>query len=220
MKKRSLNDRLADKEKLGVVRPKSNDDRHSAAFRRQFKDHAEFTELDENGRARIKRVYLGVWRVPSLPLRERRREQALLVLLYLAGLALFLLAATRPVPANGLWYLAAAQFVVIAAAAYTLTGLYNYLTAGEKLTEVDYNSGTLRVRYGFLAMAAAQLLCALLYLFFALRLRFALRAQLLCALFTFFGAAALFAANRLDARIEYHEEPNKEVVPDDAVRIE
>ena len=224
MKKKSLNDRLAEQEQLkNKPIPRTDDsqrDRHSAAFRRHFRDYVEFTEVDEDGRSHVKRVYQGMWHIPSLPLPERRREQLWLALLFAVGMALFLTAALRAVPANRLWFLAVAQFLVIASAAYTLTGLYNYLTAGEKLTEADYNSGPIRVRTGSAATAGALLLCAALYISSVFSYRPFAAPQLFCAGLCLLSALALFALNRLDSRVAYTKQRSTEEAPDDAQRIE
>ena len=224
MKKMTLNERLAQQEELkNKPIPRTDDnqrDKHSAAFRRHFRDYVEFTEVDEEGRSHIRRVYQGMWYIPSLSLKERRREQLWLVLLYLLGLGLFLAASLYTVPANRLWFLGVAQFFGIAAAAYTLTGLYNYLTAGEKLTETDHSSGPMRVRRGLVAMAAALLLCAALYVSCIFQYKPFTRPLLLCAGLSLLSALALFAANRLDSRIVYTRQRSTEEAPDDAQRIE
>lgn len=224
MKKKSLNDRLAEREKpRNAPIPRDNDrelERHSAAFRRHFKDYVEFVELDEDGHTHLRRVYQGLWHIPALSRAERLREKLLLALLFAAGLVLFLFAALRTVPANRTWFLAVAHFAVLAAAAYTLTGLYNHLTAGEKLTTADFGSGPRRVRIGALGMAGLLSLCALLYLLCAFLYRPFVLPHLLCAALSLAAALALFAAWYLEGRVSYTTEQSTEPVPDDAIRIE
>ena len=229
MKKKSLNERLEEQERARNRLPDRSalrgrrgrtGDEHSAAFRRHFKDYVEFADKDENGRRVIRRVYQGIWYIPEIDREKQKREQLLLVLLYLLGLALFLVAATRQVPANRLWYMGTAQFFTAATAIYTATGLFNYLTGGPRLTEHDHDSGPRRLRLASLVTAAILALSAVLYLVCAFTYRVFAARLILCAVLSLAAALAFFALNRVDSRIAYRKEQSTEPAPADAVPIE
>lgn len=218
MKKKTLNDRLAVREKIDIDKSARSD--YSASFRRQFKDYVEFSEYDERGRKHVRRVYQGVWHIPNLPAGRRKRERWLLALLFAGGLVLFLLAALRQIPANRTWLLAVAHVITVVLFLYTGSGLFNYLTGGAKLTTYDYETGPLRFRRGCLITAGALALCALLYLACVVIYRDGVILSLLAAGLSLAGAFSLYVARMLDGSVPFIEERSREKAPDDAVRIE
>ncbi len=213
----SLTAKLAEREKRKNEAPGRG--WHSAAYHRHFEDWAEFERTDEKGRTRIERVYQGTWYVQSLSRSERVRERLALVLLWAIGLALFAFAALREVRANSTWFLAAAQFVMLGASFWTLTGLFNYLTSGGRMTVGEYKSGTLRFRRGCVAMIGALILCTLLYLLCALLYEGVLQ-HLLCAALSLAAALPLLLAQRIDANVPYANEESKKTAPEDAALID
>lgn len=218
MKKKSLTAAMAEREKQKNEAPGHG--WHSAAYHRHFEGWAEIERRDEQGRVRIERVYRGTWYIQSLSRAQRLRERASLVVLVLAALALFVYAALRPVAGNAQWFLALGQFAVIAAALYTLTGLFNYLTCSGKMTVGEYKGGPVRFRRGGVVMIAALLLCVLLYVLCAFLYEAGIGTHLLCAALCLSAALLLALAHRLDANVPYDNEESEESADPDAVEIE
>lgn len=218
MKKKSLTAAMAEREKKKNEAPGRG--WHSAAYHRHFEGWAEIERRDEKGRVRIERVYRGTWYIQSLSRAQRLRERASLTALFAAALALFVYAALRPAEGNTKWFLALAQFAVIAAALFTLTGLVNYLTCRERMTVGEYKGGPVRFRRGCVAMIAALLLCVLLYLLCAFLYEALIGTHLLCALLCLAAALLLALAQRLDANVPYANEESNKADDPDAVEIE
>lgn len=238
MKKKSLNERLADREKVlnappdqgkpsgwrRLVTPdtdKEHDhDHHSRAFRRHFKDHAEYLVEDEDGHTEVVRVYLGTWYIPSLSEDERKKERGLLLLLFAISVVLFLIAVFQTVPANRFWFVSVTQVAAIAAFAYTGFGLANYLPAGSRLTVTEYEKGSVRFRIGSISAGVVLILYSLLYMICAVLFRGVAGSLFLCAILTLGSAFSILFANRLHSKVTFTEEKSKETVPDGAQRIE
>lgn len=218
MKKKSLTAAMAEREKQKNEAPGHG--WHSAAYHRHFEGWAEIERRDDKGRVRIERVYRGTWYVQSLSRAQRLAERAALAGLFTAALALFAAAALRPAAGNAAWFLALGQFAVIAAALFTLTGLFNYLICGERMTVGEYKSGTLRFRRGCVVMIAALLLCLLLYVLCAFLYEAGIGTHLLCAALCLGAALLLVLAHRLDANVPYANEESENAADPDAVEIE
>lgn len=218
MGKKSLTARLAEREKQKNEAPGHG--WHSAAYHRHFEDYAEIERTDEKGRTRIERVYQGLWYVQVLTREQKLRERLALALLYFAALALFVMAALRPVAGNGTWFLALAQFAVLAAALYTLTGLFNYLTGSGRMTVGEYKGGPVRFRRGCVAMIVTLLVCVLLYLLCAFLYEKGIGAHFLCAGLCLAAALLILLAQRLDANIPYANEQSEKTAPEDATLID
>ena len=169
-------------------KPKKRRDLHSRAYRRYFRNHEELGHLDEKVRVSIERIYHGSWTLQKLSRAARICERALLALLYFLSAAAFVFSALRDVPGNRAWYLSAAHVAAFALLLWTLSGLFNYLNDGEKMTEGEYRCGALRFRKGCLFSGAALGLCALLYLLCAAL--FGGGGHLLCAAVCLGGALA------------------------------
>lgn len=218
MKKKSLTAAMAEREKQKNEAPGHG--WHSAAYHRHFEGWAEIERRDEQGHVRIERVYRGTWYIQSLSRAQRIAERAALAVLLAASLALFAIAALRPAVGNTKWFLALGQFAVIAAALYTLTGLFNYLTCSGKMTVGEYKGGPVRFRRGGVVMIAALLLCVLLYVLCAFLYEAGIGTHLLCAALCLSAALLLALAHRLDANVPYDNEESEESADPDAVEIE
>ena len=184
---------------MAEKKPKKRRDLHSRAYRRYFRDHEELGHLDEKGRLSIERIYHGSWIVQKLPRAARIREKALLALLYVLAAAAFVFAALRDAPGNRAWYLSAAHLIAFAFLAWTLSGLFNYLNDGERMTAGEFRCGEWRFQKGCLFSGAALGLCALLYLLCAALLGGG--GHLLCAALCLGGALALLHARVVDLRV-------------------
>ena len=194
---------------MAEKKPKKRRDLHSRAYRRYFTGHEEIGHLDEKGRVNIERIYHGSWIVQMLPRAARIRERAVLALLYALAAAAFLFAALRGAPGNRVWYVSAAHVIAFAFLAWTLSGLFNYCSDGERMTEGEFRCGEGRFRLGCLLGAAALGLCALLYLLCAVLLGEA-GAHLICAAGCLGGALALFGARAIDLRVPCRRLENAE----------
>ncbi len=185
---------------MAQKKPKKRRDLHSRAYRRYFRNHEEIGHLDEKGRLSIERVYHGSWIVQTLPREARIREKIALALLYVLAVAAFVFTALRGVPGNRAWFVSAAHVAAFALLLWTLSGLFNYLNDGEKLTEGEFRCGADRFRKGCMLSGAALGLCALLYLLCA-ALYGAAPGHLLCAAACVGGALALLLARRIDEKV-------------------
>ena len=185
---------------MAEKKPKKRRDLHSRAYRRYFQNHEELGHLDEKGRVSIERIYHGSWTVQKLPRAARIREKIFLALLYVAAAAAFIFSALREAPGNRAWFVSAAHVAVFALLLWTLSGLFNYLSDSERMTEGEYRCGALRFRKGCLFSGAALGLCALLYLLCA-ALYGEAPGHLLCAAACVGGALVLLLARRIDEKV-------------------
>lgn len=187
---------------------------HSNAYHRYFEGYSEYETLDSRGKTVIRRVYEGTVYSQNLDRKQRVKLHVLLGVLWLAGAAVFALAATRPVPANMLWYSVLPQFAVLGFLVWALTALVNYYMAPEKMTVADYNTGSRRLVKSSLAALIAMLLCAAVYLICAFAFEECILLHLLCAALCGVSALLMLLVNRLESNVTYTEEKSGEKVPE------
>lgn len=111
---------------------------HSKGYHRYFEGYSECRELDKSGRVRIRRVYTGVYHAAELEDGQRKRIKALYCVLWLASLLLYLFVVTRPVGSNTCYYVTASEALSLAGLAWLAWSLFNYVTAGKRMTLGEY----------------------------------------------------------------------------------
>lgn len=115
-------------------------------YHRYFEGYTEEKVLVEGGRgAHIQRTYTGFYYHAQLTSGQRWGVRALYLFLYLASAALFVFAASRPVPCNSTWYCVVPDAVVLFSMVWLVLPFCSYLVAGERLTVYEYKSTSRRL---------------------------------------------------------------------------
>ena len=205
------------KRRARLLHDESGHGYHSAAYHRYFEGYSEYEIPDAKGRGRISRVYTGIYYTPEMGNKNHTWLKCICAFLYLASLALYLLAATRLTGANSTWYVALAQFGALISALLSGSGIINTLTAPRRRTIWEWRISSQRLRRGSAGMAAFLFLSALLnLLYLALSGPDNLSSQL-AAIFCFLLAAtAGLLLNRLEANVKYVETRSENQIPPEA----
>ncbi len=145
----------------------SNKSFHSSFYHSQYEGYSERYILDKKGRKKIERIYTGRYYRPEQTKGQLRLSAFLRVILFVAGLALFLLGSVQQTLCNLTVYVAVLQALTVPLLFWFLMGLVNRLTLSGDLKIPDYNHSVRRLKRASLflsiclfALAAAALIAA------------------------------------------------------------
>ena len=216
--KRTFNERLKDRYSRETSTPSKP--WHSSAYHRYFEGYTEREVVNEKGKVKIQRVYIGDWYVRDLDKKQRILLPVMLFLMLAAASALFVICAVQTIPANMTWYTAVCQFAAGMCLAWNLVAWIEYIASPRKMTIGDYNSSTVRFRRSSIASVGALFLCALVLVICAFIYPEYIGAHLLCALGCGIGGGLMFVSNRIEKNVPYKIIPNSAEPDSDSVYID
>lgn len=136
---------------------------HSLAYHRFFEDYTEKI-VEENGKIKIKRVYMGDFYQEACSGREKTLRKIVEILLYLLAVAAYIFGATRKTHMNAEWFVAVSQAITLLGLFWFLFPFLCSIKAKEKLTLQEYRDESvlpktisLVITLGFVCIDAAVL---------------------------------------------------------------
>ncbi|MCD8014865.1 MAG: hypothetical protein LUG99_17165 [Lachnospiraceae bacterium] len=192
---------------------------HSKGYHRYFEGWSEYREVDEKGKARLKRVYTGVYHAAKLSDQQWRAFHVGYGAAWLLSFILYFVAVTRPLDSNACWYVAVPEALTVACLFWMGWSLFNFLTAGKNMTLGEYRyveAVKKSSRYTFVA----QLLTAVGTLAYTiLSSRENLAAELGCVLVLLVCAGLSLLVYLLENRVVYDSFLSTEEAPREAQQI-
>lgn len=198
----------------------SNKAFHSRFYHDQYEGYSERYVLDKNGKKKIERIYTGSYYQPEQTDKGLRASNLLRVALFIVGVALFLVGASRPVVCNTTFYVTILQAVTVVFLFWLLMGLLSRLTVSGALKLPDYKHAVVRTtRASLLSCISlfAAAVAALVSAFLAGE-GFDLPSALCAVLFLAAGAVFL-VWNRFEAGIKYRVIDNSDPEPEGSIQL-
>lgn len=212
---KSIKDYVRDRELRRTGGHPENAAYHSKNYRRHFEGWSEVRQADADGKVHIRRVYTGVYHRAKLSDGKIRLLRLAYALLWLAAVALFFFAATRPSQSNTVAYVTALQGLGVVALAWLMWALYNFVTAGLSMTLGEFHYAGAVKRSALFSAAALGLTAAgtLLY-----RLTHS-DGQWLCAVLFLLAALCCLGIYLLEARVPYDSFLSDREPPENSTQI-
>lgn len=201
------------------IEERSRRDFHRVSYHRHFEGYSEYEVVDEKGHVHIRRVYTGMYYAHPFEKKQRILLKAMLVVIWLAAVALFTLGAMQPGAGNNKWYVSVWQVGDVIGLAWTLFGLFNYLTVPPKMTIGDWRSSSQKLRCGSIFAAVFLLVTALMILFDLALTASNVGMYLLCALCFLISGVCMIAEWWIEGKVVYKKTASEETAPDYAARI-
>lgn len=189
---------------------------------RHYQDYRFYTVPVMKGK-RLKNktvaVYEGTYYCAEVSDVRLRKQKLLYWVLYLGGLALFLLCGIQPVKSNAASYVGAAEAIVVLLMLYLGVVLILYCTAERKMTAQVYRSTARRTAQLSVACAALMALCAVLTFLHGL-LNGSLTQAFTLILGFIVAGSALWAISWLEDALPYTKTQSTDQPPEGADRWE
>lgn len=193
---------------------------HSKAYHRHFEGYSEVETTNEKGKTVITRVYVGDYYRLNLPKNKRVWLRLSYVGLILVIAALFFAAASRPIGANSIWYLALVQMVDLCLIGLLGINLLSHCTVPRDMTVGNWRASSQRLqRNAKFAALAMELTAFLTGLYLVLNGEDWLLHLLCIGLYAVSGLLAVLL-NRLEANAPYLKYPSAEEAPEDGAYID
>lgn len=181
---------------------------HSRSYHNYFEDFEECEVLDEYGKSKIQRTYIGVWYTLDL---SRAKNVLLLLgysLLFLAAVFCFFYACSRSIPSNTQWLIILFEVVSLICLVWMVVSIFNYLTRPKKMTVYYFKSTSKSLLRS--SRVSAVGLCAtwVVSSVYAVAVGFASTALLLFPLLI--AAVCCFAVFLLERRMKYNKSSARE----------
>lgn len=200
--------------------PRERASLYQRAYHHNFEGFVEVREINEHGKAVIRRVYTGKYYEPALEPFRRISLRVMYILCYLGGAALFLYCATRPLVCNTVFYVTVLQCAVILMMIWCAFVLAFYVPATGKLTIGEYKgqhkSLISAARAAAISMWAAA---AAVLVSMVLQLEGSLLANLLCAVGFGVSGMPLLVIYLFESHLKYHVTSSGNAVPDDGFEV-
>lgn len=198
----------------------SNKAFHSRFYHDQYEGYSERYVLQKNGKKKIERIYTGSYYQPEQTDKQVRASNLLRVVLFVVGVTLFLVGASRTAACNFTVYVTALQAVSVVFLFWLLMGLLSRLTVSGPLKQPDYKHAVVRTArasllscIGLFAAAAAALAAA-----FLAGEGFD-RPSVLCAVLFLAAGAVFLGWNRFEAAIKYRVIDNSAPEPEGSIQL-
>lgn len=135
-----------------------NNSWHSRYYHRYFKDYKEILESSEDGRPRIRRIYVGYYHEAQISAGKWLALKLSYCALTVVSFAIFAAFALQSNPVNMTWYGVLPQVAALCAYLFLAWFLVGRLFAPQKLTKQQYAEYSKNVRLTALAAGLALLL--------------------------------------------------------------
>lgn len=187
-----------------IYRETENGCKHgNRAYQRYFRDFVVVRSIDGKGKFRVKHVYTGVYYSQDLPHSQKVLLRIGLILLWLAAATVFAASACAKLEINRVWYVALGQAGMLLSLGWYAFRMILYLTAPEKMTVGDWQSGPRGVKRNGLC---AAIICAVTALLTAVAAGLNTASGwsgMICAAGCVICGGMMFMAYRIEARVNY-----------------
>lgn len=194
---------------------------HSRSYHRFFEDWAEQQILDESGKIRITRVYIGKYYLNAYSSARRILQKILYAVLYLLSVTCFIFSGIQYTPVNMAVVPSAAAAICTFALAFLAFPVFYHLISPAEMIIRQYRRASLELISKSTVVASLLALAALIEL---VSIFFVADAPtvttLLCALGYFLSAAFSFSLRLLEKRTPYAVLPPRVERPENSTVIQ